>query len=1031
MKQIFSFHPLLILLSFILFLPSFNFAQGVTSSAIEGTVREEGWSPLPAATVLAVHVPSGSQYGTTSRADGRYNLLGLRVGGPYKVTVSFVGYTTQLVEDLYLDLNQTLSLDFVLRESALVLEVIEVTAEQSSVFNSGRTGAAQSVTRDQIDKVPTISRSFQDFAKLSPLFSGTTASAAGRSNRYNNIQLDGTQYNDLFGLGATGTPGGQAGTNPISLDAIEEFQVVIAPYDVRLGGFTGGGINAITKSGTNKFDLSGYYYGRNQNLVGKSPDDKRLSLDEFDEAQYGFRLGGPIIKDQLFFFVSGELTENNSPSQNVALQQGPSGATAAAERMSNILINKYGYNPGSFGATTIKQPSMKIFARLDYNLSQNHKLTLRHNYVDAERDILGSRNTNNRLSFDSYKYLFTNSTHSTVAILNSTFGNTMANELIAGYTRIRDTRGRKDNFLPEVEVREPGLTLTAGTERFSTANRLDQDILEFTNNFTYFLGDHVLTAGTHNEYFTFTNLFVRAFYGYYVFNSLDDLENGNVNFYQRNYSRTADPNQAAEFSVLRTGFYVQDEWTAHRNLKLTLGLRLDIPFFPTAPERNDSVSQYFPGYATDQIPSGNMTFSPRLGFNWDVFGNRTTQIRGGTGVFSGRVPYVWISNNFGNTGTLYAEVRGGAGTIFSPDPFNQPKSGDPGTGAPRLTSEVNIIDPDYVMPSLFRGNIAIDQKLKHDFVLTGEFLYSKSINDPMYEKINIRPATTTWPDGRPRYGGTEGGNGNFFDVLLLKNTGDHYQYNFSFQLQRNVARGISTNIGYTFTKAMDKNSVTSSQARSQMRFNAVPGDPNNPPLTRSVYDIPHRIFASISYTTELFAKNAATTISIFYNGQSGRPYSYIYRGDFNNDGFDANDLIYVPRNADDIILTTGNWAELNAFIESDDYLRNQRGSITKRNAARNPWMDMIDLRIVQEVPIIAGHKLEFSLDILNVMNLIYSQWGRVEFVPFDYELLGYQGVDAVSGKPQFSFAPPANNNPFTVDNLASRWQLQFGVRYAF
>ena len=722
-------------------------AQGVTSAAMNGIVVDSNGDPLPGANILAVHTPSGTQYGTTSRIDGKYNLNALRTGGPYTVTVSFVGFRPQIFEGQMLQLGQNVKLDYTLYDEAVELGDVTVVGEKNSILSSNRTGAGQNVTAKDMELIPSIGKNFGDFAKLSPQVSGNSSSVAGRNNRYNNIQIDGTQYNDLFGLGATGTPGGQTGTNPISLDAIQEFRVIVAPYDIRYGSFTGGGINAITRSGTNKWTGSVFGYGRNQSLVGKgafvkSDNDDDKKYPDFKEYAYGLRLGGPIVPNKLFFFLNGEMTTRDQPLSNISL----TGTDAANVRnlgnqFSQILTGK-GMDVGTADEFVTEQPSQKFFFRLDLNQSEHHKITLRHNFVHSYQDILSGRSANNQLVFSSLTYRIRNITNSTVLQVNSTNNKNISNEFILGFTSIRDRRAGITAKSPEVRVLGESVQLIAGPDRFSSANELDQDVLELTDNFSIFAGNHVITIGTHNEFFSFRNLFIRSFYGYYEFQTLADLQNNDPSFYQRVYSITPGKDiPAAQFSVNQLGFYIQDEWTIVPTFKLTFGVRADIPFLPTAPANNDSVSKYFTGYSTTDIPSGNVMFSPRLGFNWDIFGNRTTQIRGGVGIFTGRIPYVWMSNNYGNTGTLIGEVRGsGTALGFSTDPFNQPGVGDPGTGSPRTQSEIDLIDPDFKWPQLLRANLAVDHELPWGMIGTLEFMYSKSVNDLIYEKINLLPS---------------------------------------------------------------------------------------------------------------------------------------------------------------------------------------------------------------------------------------------------------------------------------------------------
>ncbi len=1040
------------------------YAQGITTAAMNGVVTDKDGSPLAGATVIAQHIPSGTDFGTTTRPDGRFNLLNLRVGGPYTVKVTFIGYKTEMQENVNLALGQNLKIDFILPEEQVELSGVTVVAEKSAVLSQSRTGSAQNVSIKEIDALPTTTRSFQNFAKLSPMFSGSNLQAAGRKSSYNNIQIDGTQYNDLFGLGSTGTPGGQSNTNPISLDAIREFQVSVAPYDVKMSGFTGGGINAITRSGTNNYSGSVYFYGRNESFVGKNPTTFESDYPEFTDYQYGFRVGGPILKDKLFFFLNGELTANSRPQKQTALLNGFGGKTIAelkayADQMKSELA-KRGMDAGNYDDVTFEQPSSKLFLRFDYNLAQNHQLTLHYNLVDASSDIYYNSRSASTLLFSTQPYEMSNTTNNIVAQLNSTFGNDMSNELIAGFTSIRDKRKGKAADAPEVRIAELNSTfyMYAGPDRFSSANSLDQDIFEITDNFSYYYGDHTFTVGTHNEFFSFKNLFVRSFFGYYNYTSLDNFINNIPSYYQHVYSRVSDP--AAAFNVAQFGFYAQDEWVVLPTLKLNIGLRVDIPTFPDKPANNDSVSKYFSGYDTENIPSGNLLWSPRVGFNWDIFGDRSTQLRGGVGIFTGRVPYVWLSNNFGNTGTTLAEVSfsNTSNTMTFPfivDPNNQMVAGDSRDvngllGAPKVKSEIDLADPDLKLPQLLRFNFAVDQELPEGIVGTAEFLYSKTMNDMIYRKLNIKPSTSNDAiDGRPIYGGTDAKNNNFYDVLEIYNTSEGYQYDLVFQVQRTVPLGLSFNAGYKYEVAKDMNSVGSSQAASQMNYNGIDLDPNKPKLTTSSYEIPNRIYASVSYTEEFF-EGAPTTISLFYNGQNGSPYSWTVTGDVNNDGFSANDLFYIPQNSDEILLGTINkttkefvpstkegttWADLNSFIENNEYLKDNRGKIAERNGANEPWRNYFDMRITQDVPDFLGiGHFQVSLDILNVLNLMNKEWGRIEYYPYTYYIVTYQGRvthNGVANKPVYSFSKPTNNTPFAYDDLLSRWQMQFGIRYSF
>ncbi len=1039
----------LLLLIFACFLyfasPARVYAQGVTTASINGTVTDENGQALPSATIIAVHNPSGTQYGTTTRNSGKYNLLGLRVGGPYTITVSFVGYKTQTKEDVYLNLGQSLTLDFKLTTAAVKLSEVTVVGARNSIISSDRTGASERVSARQIQEIPTISRSLTDLTKLSPLFSGVGYSAAGRSGRYNNIQLNGTQFNDLFGLGS-GAPGTGQGANAISLDEIQQFQIVVAPFDVRYGGFTGGGINAITRSGTNNWEASVYGYGRTQNFAGVSPDVSKTKLANFNNYQEGIRVGGPIIKNKLFFFVNGELVQYTYPWQNLSLtSQGNPNAASYASQMKSILMNKYGFNPGSDQTFNASNPNAKFFARFDWNINEQNKLTFTYSYLNAksDNDFSSTRRGNNSLSFDSYLYLYQNRTSNGVLQLNSQIGNNMSNDLILGYTTILDNRVPYGNAYPLIQVNESGFNMYAGPDRYSSANMLNQADVELTDNFTYSVGDNLFTFGTHNEFFAFKNLFMRAFYGYFTFNSLADLQNG-VNYsYDRLYSRTNDPLQAAAFHANQYGIYAQDEWTGIQNMKITLGIRFDVPTFPTSIPNNDSVSYYFPGYSTANKPKANVLISPRLGINYDVNGDHVTQIRGGIGIFSGRVPYVWMSNNYGSNGTYYAEITGShINTPFQAAWLNastQPTAADLGLPT-KLRSEIDMVDPNLRMPQLLRFDAAVDRLLPDNFIGTLEFLYGKTLNDMTYQLVNLQPKIGVNKNeaDRPIFGGYNSGNGNFYQMLYLKNTTSGYQYNLVAQIQRNVVRGLSLNAGYTYGRAFDVNSVESSQANSQMAYNPIAGNPNNPPLETSDYEVRNRIYASVTYTRDFF-KDAPTSISLFYNGQSGRPYSLTVYGDVNGDGYNQNDLFYIPKNDADIELgsiSNGKYVpdqqmykDLNSFIANNSYLSTHRGQIFQRNAANAPWNNSLDMRIVQSIPA-TNHRFEISLDILNVLNLLNNSWGYYYTLNEPtYTIVSLKGKDPVTGRNVYSFSKPANNTPWSADNLLSRWYMQLGLRF--
>ncbi|OGX86084.1 hypothetical protein BEN47_13330 [Hymenobacter lapidarius] len=1080
----------LFLLVLMLFTAHLGWAQGVTTAAMSGVISDSKGEGLPGATVIAVHTPTNTQYVAPTNSDGRFNIQNMRVGGPYTVRVTFVGYKDLTREGINLALGQNFRFDQKLSDTSTELSEVTVTQRRDATMSADRTGAATTVRREQIERLPTISRSFQDFTRLTPQANGNSIS--GRNGRFNNIQIDGASNNDLFGLGNSGTPGGQAGTQPISLDAIQEFQVVIAPYDVRQGRFSGGGINAVTRSGTNEFSGSAFVFGRNENTAGKSPTPdpltgQRTKLAEFSDYQTGFRLGGPVIKDKLFFFVNGEITRRSAPllfrvaNQVNGVNEVGSGIvsfvnTDQLQQISGVLRERYGYDAGSIGEINNETRSNKAFARLDWNINQNNQLTLRHNFVDASDDNL-SRSQNN-FRFGNNGYRFVSKTNSTVVELKSRFGSRFANNLLLGYSTIRDQRSVNGSLFPSVTINFGANTVVAGSERSSTRNRLDQDILEITDNFNVFAGKHVLTFGTNNEIFRFDNLFVNDGGGRYDFPDLASFLAGRSNAsnyrYRQNYSLPGGK-PTAKFGAAQFGVYAQDEYNVTEKLRLTAGLRLDLPAYFNNPSYNPRVDSTFAkavetgpaqGAAydvrTDRLPKSRLQVSPRLGFNWDVRGDQSFQTRGGVGIFTGRPAYVWISNQYGGTGVDFANFdRTGAlaprlATVVPDSVSRLPARASKGS--------IAVTDKEFRNPQLLRTNLAVDYRLPFGLVATLEGIYSKTLNDVLPQDINLaNPTSTLLGDGRPVYtAGTNPATGgpnryrnsrDFNNVILLTNTSKGYQYSLTAELKKQFENGFFATSAYTYGQSRDLYSGTSSVAVSTWEFNPHVSGPNNLPLSYSNFDLRHRVIGSFSYRKE-YAGHFATTLSAFYNGQSGTPFSYTYFGtDINNDGGNpsgsSNDLIYIPRSQNEIVLVTDGvndrrttaqiWNELNSFIENDKFLKENRGEYAARNGARTPWQHRIDVRLMQDIFFTVGsktHTLQLTADVTNFGNLLNKEWGRDYFVANqNFGLLRYQGLEnGTTGRPTFSYGngtTPTATKAYQVSQLSSRWQAQFGARYLF
>ncbi|MEJ8756241.1 carboxypeptidase regulatory-like domain-containing protein [Pontibacter sp. H259] len=1036
MKHIYTF---ILLCTCFLLQVQFAWGQGATTAALTGTIKDQSGTGLPGATIIAVHNPTNTQYVATTNAEGYYNIQNMRVGGPYTIRTSYVGFQEQRSENVTLSLGQAARVDFTLSESSRELSEVQIVGERNDVFNQDRTGAATNVSREQIERLPTLSRSLQDFTRLTPQASGN--SIGGTNNRYNNITIDGAVNNDVFGLAGSGTPGGQAGTQPISLDAIQEIQVVIAPYDVKQGNFTGGGINAVTRSGTNKFSGSVYGFGRNEDIIGKAVEGPREKADEFKNYQYGVRIGGPIIPDKLFFFTNYDATRITEPVRFAPGSAESQIPLSAAQQVAEFVQETYGYDVGSFGGFDRDTESDKLFFRLDWNITGNHSLTLRHNYVDAFQESFSRSRSEAR--FGNNAYQFNSVTNSSVAELNSRISNNFSNNLILGYSRIRDNRETFGELFPQVTIFDPVGTLVFGSERSSTANELDQDIFEFTDNLSYLMGKHNFTIGTHNEFFKFRNLFINNLNGRWDFNSIDDFINNNPSRVRAGYSLTDDSRPAAAFNAAQLGFYLQDEFTASDMLKLTLGLRLDIPVFPDKPERNTKLETDFatisPGLRTDRTPSGQLLWAPRFGFNFSPSSDRSFQLRGGTGIFTGRVPFVWMSNQFVNTGTILGTID-----VRNPDEFIDDPNDQPSAGPPVQTVEVNVINDDFKLPRVWRSNLAFDYTLPLDIIATVEGIYSKTLNDVVYRDLNLVDPTAklAGPDNRNLYPTLRRRNANYTNVILLDNTDEGYRYSLTGQLRKDFTNGLNTSIAYTYGKSKDVNSGTSSTALSNYEFNQIVNNPNDPELEYSRFDVRHRIVGTGGYTFK-WGEAAATGISLFYQGQSGLPITFVYSQDLNGDGNIANDLIYVPRDQDDINLvplTVGTttytpdeqWAALDALIRSDDYLSDRRGQYVERYGGRMPWTHQFDLRLLQDFYINAAdnkHTFQLTFDVFNIGNLINKDWGRQYFVNNNAnEIIRFAGRNTAN-EPRFTFNP--NNRIYNVSQFDSRWQGQLGLRYIF
>ncbi len=1027
-------------------------AQNITTGTLTGAVMDAQKGVLPGATVIAIHQPTGTSYEAVTQADGRFNMIAVRVGGPYTVTAEMAGFKKQEQTGVEVGLGESRSVDFTLALET-VQETVNVVAT-AQVIDTSRAGAAANVGAQALEALPTISRSLNDFARTSPYFNTNTDSAtggemvsvAGRSNRYNNMQIDGAVNNDVFGLASTGTPGGQTGTQPVSLDAIQEIQLLVSPYDVRSGGFSGGGINAITKSGSNSLHGSAYLFGRNQKWVGTipsvvtpaKPTTTDTKIGAFSDKQYGASLGGPIVKNTAFFFSNVDWARKTTPvGYSLDGSSGQAwGNLATVQQVLDIAKSKYGYDAGGLGEFSNPNNSNKFFVRGDFNLSSRHQLTLRTNYVDALADIGSQSSFTYKMPTNFYH--MTDKMLSNVGQLNSTFGK-LFNELRVTYSRERNKRGGQPGIkdFPEVRVDMPdGNYIYFGSEYSSQANALNQDIVEVTDDLTFVTGNHTVSVGTHNEFYKFYNLFIQYLYGGYRFNSVANFQNGIAQAYNHNFSNTSDPQEAARFPVYQFGLYAGDKWRARNNLTVTYGVRVDMPRFPDKPHANPlSVADF--GYRTDSMPAPLM-WAPRAGFNWDLSnGGSRRQIRGGVGLFSGRTPFVWLSNQYSNTGVDYTSLSvsySAANTIpFVADPINQPVTV---TGGATGRQTINVVDPKYKFPAIVRGNLAFDHELPFlGLIGTGEVIYTKAVEDIAYQNINYVPLSTL-PDGRTTF---KKFDSNLNDVMLLKNSTDGKSWSVSYKIEKPFRRGFAWSASYLYGRAYARNDGTSSVARSNWTNNPGGLNTNDPPLTRSNYDPGSRVNVSATIPIPLF-KGLRSTASFFYNGQQGRPYSLGFNGDANTDSITSNDLLYIPASSSDVVVyssvtgQTATWDILDAFLQGSS-AKDWRGKIIERNAGRSPWQNQVDFRYAVTIPMPRKARVELTADVFNLLNLLNKDWGWQYYGSFGQNsLIGYGGLDAATGKMRYNLSTIMGTTYaglFTRADLRSRWQAQFGVRFRF
>jgi hypothetical protein len=1111
-----------LLLLFFLFCIAFTtaLAQGVTTSTLSGTVTDANGEALPGSNVVATHEPSGTQYGTSVNPNGRFTIPNMRVGGPYKIAISFVGYQLQTISDVYLKLGETYNINAKMQEEGTELNEVVVSGVQDKLLSSERNGAVTNVGSGQILTLPSISRSINDMTRITPQATSTSNGAIGGGNyRQNYITVDGSEFNNTFGIG-TNLP---AGGSPISLDAVEEISINITPYDVRQSAFIGSAINAVTRSGTNNFSGSAYWFFRSEKQQGdKVRNNAPFTKQDLNEDTYGFRLGGPIIKNKLFFFINAEKTNTVKPGQqNFAATdakpfgpENPNVSRPTADELttiSNFLRENYNYETGAFDNYDFESENTKLTGRLDWNINQNHRVSLRYSQVESKSPSFLSSSTtgsnvvygsgagrlnSNSLWFRNSNYYQEQNFYSLALEANSTFGK-IANTFRASYTNQNDPRSSDSEVFPFVDILDgSGTPFTSfGYEPFTYGNLRDVKSFSIVDFIYFNYGIHNFTAGVQFDVQKTRNGFQRFGTGYYVFNSWDDFANGaNPRDYAITYSLAPGFAQAfPEVGFAQYSAYVQDEIDVTSKLKITGGLRVDLPTFPAVPEVKTHplvADLTFGGETVDTgvMPDTKLMVSPRLGFNYDVRGDRSLQLRGGTGVFTGRVPTVWIVAQSGDAGLLqFTEAFNGQDNVPGPfrvDPYRPDAPPVPGTAVP---ASVSAIDPDFKFPQTWKSSLAVDIKLPMGFVGSLEGIYNKDINvalgrnpnlvapqaldvrdangdliyadrRPIYPRFNTDKYLNPLISGQPVAPGTtrdgapvsSSNDASAFNPVILDNASDGYYWSVTAKLEKQFDNGLSAFFAYTKSQSKVLYDGIGDQLLNTWSLTPIANTGNAPGMSYAGYVVPDRIVAGLTFRKE-YLRHLATSISLFMEGSIQGRYSYTYGGDFNRDG-QTNDLIYIPYDASEITFSDFTYsgvvytaAQQSAlffkYIEQDEYLSSRRGQYAERNGAKLPWRNQVDLKITQDIFTNLGGKkntLQLSVDIFNLGNRLNKHWGTFDQVNAAGILVPTNANSLVAGgnvKPTFRLQTD-RGQPVTAtfrdnNSIISTYYMQFGLRYIF
>ena len=1085
------------------------FAQ-ITTSSLGGRITDANGEPVIGAAVVATHEPSGTVYGVTTNTDGRYAMNGMRSGGPYKVEVSCLGYKPLTYTDVNLQLAEAYALNGSLQDDSQMLGEAIVVAAPASKFAAEKTGAATNISSQQMTSLPTISRSLTDVTRLSP-YGGNGMTFGGTDGRTANFTVDGANFNNNFGL-SDGLPGGG---NPISLDAIEEMQVVISPYDVRQTNFIGGGVNAITKSGTNKFIGTAYVYHRNENMRGNQVAGMEVAgaRDRDRSTTYGFTLGGPIIKNKLFFFVNAEYSQ--TPSVAVRWRAIEEGQKADADkylsyctvddlkRVKNHVAEKYGYDTGSYTDFPADENNLKLLARIDWNITDAHRLAVRYNYTNntgwngpnASSMDGGTRSAYARTSlysmaFANSMYSMNNLVHTVSVDLNSRLSDNLSNQFLATFSKLDDIRGTNSAEFPFIDIHDGTGTTTQymalGYELFTWNNAVHNTVANVKDDITYYVGNHKITAGLNYEYQMADNAYMRNGTGYYRYESVDDFINGATpEVVCLTYGYDGEKNPAARVQFHKAGIYGQDEWNVNESFKLTFGLRLDGLFFDNGDLMTNNAIKEIDYYTkagtvrnidTGKWPNSSLTVSPRIGFNWHILENKSLTLRGGTGLFSGRLPLVFFTNMPTNSGMVQYQAqinnknlenmfgkddegnpvytmdifKGGLVTDANGKATTQalldkliglgyPETISPEDGA--VPSSISAVDPKFKMPQVWKTSLALDYTIpvSFPFSVSVEGIFNKTVNGVTISDWSMLPvngfARLNGADNRPMYPGTFRTGTKAF---VLENTHKGYGYSGSVTVNMRPVEGLSLMAAYTHTVSKELTSMPGSAAESAFTYVPTVEGPNNIKLHNAQNVTPDRAFVSGTYSDKV-----GNHFSLIYETWRSGNYSYMLANDMNADGYNY-DALYIPTdeqvaNNEFRFATPDDAARFMDYVHNDKYLSKNQGKYAEAYSVYSPWIHRLDFSYKHDFKVKIGqsvNKLQLSVDIKNILNLFNSNWGVAKYMNADLNdgrILKFENVDA-EGYPVFSTPKKVNGNiqTFTPSvSIGQCWYASVGIKYMF